>query len=88
MKINPQFKVRTVAGENIVVNFGNLNADKTKIIVLNEVALWLWNKFQAQEFSLADASQALVAEYEIPADQAEADAQKWICELAKAGLLL
>ena len=43
MKIKQEYKVREIAGENVVIMQGGKGADLTKIITLNESALLLWN---------------------------------------------
>ena len=42
MKIKEQFKVREMAGEHVVIMQGKLGSDLTRIISLNESALYLW----------------------------------------------
>ena len=44
MKIKSMYKVRQVAGENLVVGQGRLNADMTKVISLNDSAVLLWKE--------------------------------------------
>ena len=43
MKIKQQYKVREMAGEHVVIMQGKFGADMTRIISLNESALYLWN---------------------------------------------
>lgn len=43
MKIREEYKVREMAGEHVVIMQGRLGVDMTKIISLNESALYLWN---------------------------------------------
>ncbi|CDN31450.1 hypothetical protein BN938_1363 [Mucinivorans hirudinis] len=87
MKIKQNFKVRNIAGENIVVNFGQLNVDMTRVIALNDTALELWNYFRERDFSKEDVAQYLQNEYEIAAEQATGDAARWVDALAGAKLL-
>lgn len=42
MKINPNFKLREMAGETIIVNQGHTGADLTRIISLNKSARLLY----------------------------------------------
>ena len=62
MKISNKFKVRSIAGENVIIKQGRFGADMTKIISLNETSLFLWNKFKEIEFSATDIANALVEE--------------------------
>ena len=42
MKINPNYKLRSIAGETIVVNQGTTGMDMTRIISLNVSARLLY----------------------------------------------
>lgn len=44
MKINPNFKLREMAGETIIVNQGHTGADLTRIISLNKSARLLYER--------------------------------------------
>lgn len=65
MKINPRFKLRTVAGENIIVSQGQVGAGMTKIISLNASACLLYKKLEGKEFSIDDAAEILRMTYKI-----------------------
>ena len=39
MKISSKFKVRSIAGENVIIKQGKFGADMTKIISLNGTSL-------------------------------------------------
>ena len=39
-----------MAGEHVVIMQGRYGADMTRIISLNESALYLWNELQGKEF--------------------------------------
>ena len=49
MKIKSMYKVRQVAGENLVVGQGRLNADMTKVISLNDTAVLLWKELAGKD---------------------------------------
>lgn len=87
MKIKDIYKVRQVAGENLVVEQGKLQADMTKVISLNATALLLWNELKGRDFSLSDAASVLTANYGIDQARAEADAQKWVDALKGCGVI-
>ena len=59
MKISSKFKVRSIAGENVIIKQGKFGADMTKIISLNETSLFLWNKFQGEEFTFDKCHQVV-----------------------------
>ena len=87
MKIKAEYKVRSMAGENVVIMQGTAGSDMTRIISLNASSLLLWNELQGREFKVADVANILVDNYNIDRDTAERDAQKWIEKLAECGLI-
>lgn len=87
MKINENFKVRAIAGENLIVKQGAQTADMTKIISLNDSALLLWNALNGREFTLDDAAAVLVDTYGIDTERARQDAQAWANQLIKCGVM-
>lgn len=87
MKIKDIYKVREIAGENLVVEQGKLQSDMTKVISLNGTALLLWNTLKGNEFTLEDAAEVLVKQYGIDRERAMADAAKWVDALTKCGVI-
>lgn len=88
MKINPIYKVRKVAGENIILLQGKTSEDLTRVVAFNDSALLMWNELTGKEFSLDDAVQVLMDNYEVEESVARADAQKWIDNIRENNLLL
>ena len=78
MKIKDNFKVRNIAGENLIINQGSTHSDLTRIISLNDTAVYLWNELTGKDFSLDEAAQLLVDKYGIDKETAKKDAAKWI----------
>ena len=87
MRFKEGYKVRSMAGENVVIMQGTAGSDMTRIISLNDSSLLLWNALQGKEFEVSDVATLLVEEYEIDTDTATADAQAWIEKLAECGLI-
>lgn len=87
MRINPEYKVREIAGENVVILQGEYGADMTRIITLNESALLLWNELLGREFVVEDAADVLIKSYDVEAATALRDAQLWIDKLSECKLL-
>ena len=87
MKINKNFKVRKIAGENLIINQGATHSDLTKIISLNATALYLWNELADKDFTLDDAADLLVAKFGIDLDTAKKDAGKWIDTMVAEGVI-
>lgn len=88
MKISPKFKVRTMAGQNVIIMQGRYGGDMTKIISLNETSLFLWNTFHDREFTVEDVAMALIGEYEVDRALAEKDAAAWCQKISECGLLV
>lgn len=88
MHIDNSYKVRQVAGENLIVKQGKTHADMTKVISLNSSALLLWNELQGKEFTQADAAGVLVAHFGIAQEQADIDAGRWIDSLVNCGVIV
>ena len=78
MKINSNYKLRSVAGETIVVNQGTTGVDMTRIISLNASAKLLYEELQGKDFAVEDAAKILEDTYSIGHEQAMTDAAKWV----------
>ena len=87
MKFKAGYKVRSMAGENVVIMQGEAGSDMTRIISLNDSSLLLWNELQGKDFEVADVATILVDTYEINTDIAERDAKAWVEKLTECGLI-
>ena len=87
MRFKEGYKVRSMAGENVVIMQGTAGSDMTRIISLNDSSLLLWNALQGKEFEVSDVATLLIEEYGIDNDTATADAQAWVNKLAECGLV-
>ena len=87
MKIKPDYKIRKIAGETIIVNQGTANVDMTRIISLNVSACMLYQALAEREFTTEDAAKVLVEAYGIDGEQALADAGKWVEALKGCGVI-
>ena len=87
MRFKEGYKVRSMAGENVVIMQGTAGSDMTRIISLNDSSLLLWNALQGKEFEVADVATLLVDEYEINLETATADAEAWVAKLSECGLI-
>lgn len=88
MKINPIYKVRKVAGENIILLQGKTNGDMTRVIAFNDSALLMWNELQGKDFTAADAAAVLLDNFDVEEAVATADAEKWIATLRENGMFI
>lgn len=87
MKIKQQYKVREMAGEHVVIIEGKLGVDMTRIISLNNSALYLWNAVDGKEFTIDTVAALLAEHYGIDDEVAERDASRWVARLEECGLL-
>ncbi len=87
MKIRQGYKVREIAGENVVIMQGRVGADMTRIITFNDSALLLWNELQGRDFDVEDAVRVLTDNYDVDAAVAERDARAWIDRLVECKLV-
>lgn len=87
MKISEKYKVREMAGEHIIVMPGRYGADMTRVVALNATSLYLWEQLAGREFDLDEVVRLLVAQYEIDPETARSDAEKWVEQLHKCGIL-
>lgn len=86
MKIKDGFLLRQVGGNNVVVPVGAQAVDFRCIITLNEVGAFLWQKL-AVDCTVADLVEALLAEYDVTADIATADVERFVASLREKNLL-
>lgn len=87
MKINPNYKIRTIAGETIIVNQGNADINMTRIISLNASACLLYQKLANMEFTIDTVAKVLTDTYGIDGTQAHNDAKTWVESLQKCRII-
>lgn len=87
MKINPNYKLREIAGETIVVNQGTTQVNMTRIIALNATARMLYEAWMDKEFTTEEVAKSLVETYGISDEQALHDAAKWVESLTQCGII-
>ena len=88
MRINDKMKIRTVAGENIVMMQSADGTDMTRVVALNESALLLYNRLSGRDFELDDVARVLTDEYEVAEADARNDAEAWVADMKKNGLVV
>ena len=87
MKIKEQYKVREMAGEHVVIMQGTHGKDLTKIISLNESALYLWQRVEGSDFDTNRVADLLTEYYGIDDQIAQREAQHLIDKLEECGLV-
>lgn len=88
MKIDSSKKVRSVAGENIVIMQAEGTADMTRVVSLNESALELFERLKGRVFDEAAVVQVLTEVYDVDEATARADAHEWVAQMRKEGLIV
>lgn len=87
MKIKPGFKLNQVCGESFIMPMGENNIDFSKLIVLNESSLFLWQKMENSEFTADDLVNYLLSEYEVTEEVARQDVDTFIKQLQEENIL-
>lgn len=87
MRIKQGYKVRELAGENVVIMQGRSGADMTRVISLNNSSLLLWNNLSDVDFSADDVKRILLENYDVDEAVAAADAQAWVEKMQQSGLV-
>ncbi len=88
MKVKPDFELRTVAGENIIVATGKTSTNFAKLISLNNSAAYLWKEVsQLPSFDNADVADLLVKQYQISHETALFDATELTKNWIEAGIV-
>lgn len=87
MRIDGSFKLRKIAGENLIVKQGGSHSDLTKIISLNPTAVFLWESLEGKDFTVEDAARLLVDRFGIDKDIAMKDADRWIGTMTGEGII-
>ena len=87
MKINSNYRIREIAGENIVVSQGRNAEDTTRIISLNSSARMLYESLIGKDFSTEEAANLLIEKYGIDRTQALEDANEWAETLRKCHII-
>lgn len=86
MKRNAQFILSDVAGSHLLVPVGKQTADFNGVVSLNDMAVVLWNLLEND--TTPEALLAVVlAEYDVPEEQAKADIADFLHQLRKLGCL-
>ena len=81
MKIKEGLKIRSIAGEKVLIMHGRVGVDLTKLVSFNSTAEWLWDSLINKEFEVDDVISLLMEQYQIDYDIAIRDAHNWIEQL-------
>ncbi len=86
MKVRPDFILRKISDSYVVVPVGDAVVDFSGLVNLNESGAMLFELLQkgAEESDLTDA---LLKEYDVSREIAEADVRKFVAKVKDAGIL-
>lgn len=84
MKRNPDYILSNVADTWVVVPTARAAADFPGMLTLNGPGKYLWELLESEQ-TPEELIQALTERYEVTADRAGADVQKFLDRLIKAG---
>jgi len=87
MQIKKGLEIRDIAGEKVLIMQGRFGLDMTKVVSFNATAEWLWDSLYGRMFSPEDVSSLLIERFNLDAETAAADAQKWIDQLVKCSAI-
>ena len=86
MKIKPDFMLRSVAEQNVVVPVGNAAINFNGMINLNESGAFLWQAM-TKDITEEGLVEALLSEYELDRDLAEKDVSAFVKKMREAQLI-
>lgn len=88
MRIKKGFVLREVCGERVIMGEGLGAINFGKLLALNETAAWLWKQAQEMgDFTVDLLAERLCEEYEVTADEAEADVAEIIADWQKVDVV-
>lgn len=87
MKIKDGFMLRKVGGQYVAVALGEASRSFNGIIRLNDTGRLLWEELAAEKTE-QQLCEALLAEYDVTPQQAQADVAAFVQTLKKAALLV
>ena len=87
MRIKPNFELRDICNQKVIIAQGLENIDFNKIIALNESSAYLWQQIVDKSFSEADLVPLLCETYEVDEATATKDIKNFIKTLRELNLI-
>ncbi len=84
LSIKQGYVAREVAGEYLAVPVDN--SVGSNIIVLNEVSKFLWDELKTEK-TFDELLNAMLSNYDVPKEEAEADLKDFLMQLIENGLI-
>lgn len=86
MKLKQQLIRREIAGENVLIPVGEMAQNHAGLFVLNELGAFIWDVLPQAEDEDA-VLQAVLAEYEVSAEEAKRDIHEFLAKLRQMDIL-
>ena len=86
MKIKKELVKRDIAGDTVLVPVGKTVYDANGLFVMNELGSFIWDLLPGAETE-EDICKAVLAEYEVGAEEAARDIAEFLETLRKMGIL-
>lgn len=86
MKINPDFVLREISGDYIIVPTGKTTLNYNGLFTLSEVGAFIW-KCIPDAADKEDIIQSLMREYEVTHEDAEKDTTEFLDQLKKYNMI-
>ena len=86
MKVNSDFVMRNIAGENILVPTGEAAEKFNVMITMNEAAAFMWQNIDEVE-SKEDLVKMVLNEFEVDEETATRDVENFINELSSINMI-
>ena len=86
MKVNQDFILREVAGENFLIPLGQAALRIHGMIVMTESGVLLWKKLQTEQ-TIESLTESLLEEYDVDRQTAQKDVTEFIEEMYQIGIL-
>ena len=87
MKLKRGYKVREVAGNYMLLPYGEESINFNCVFSMSESAAWLWNALQDKEFNESEALSPILGEYDVDEVTALNDVRSVIRSWKENGVL-
>ena len=87
MRIKEGCKVRSVAGEHLILLQGVCGLQATRVIVLNDAGAWLFDKVKNSIFTKEELVSVMIQRYKVDFHIASQDVEKWVDQLTISGVI-
>lgn len=86
MKLSKEFALREIAGNYIVIPFGEKAVNFNAMVTLNETGAYLWKQLE-KEKSQRELLDAMLEEYEVDRETAKVHIENFCEKLKASGIL-